>query len=73
MGYEDIIVREISLPHGVHGMIKEDPDGMSNIYINQHDSFEEKRRTLRHELRHHRLRHLGSGRTLRQIEKEAEK
>ncbi len=73
MTYDDgIIIREISLPSGVHGMIKEDPDGLANIYINASDPEEEKKRTLRHELRHYRLRHLSSGKTLRQIEREAE-
>lgn len=70
---EDVIVREVLLPPGVHGVIREDPDGLANIYINVADPEEEKKRTLRHELRHYRLRHLGSGLTLRHMESDADR
>lgn len=68
----EYIVREVPLPPGVHGIVREDPDGLANIYINAADPEEEKLKTLEHELRHYRLRHLSSGKTLRQIEREAE-
>lgn len=68
----EIIIREIPLPHGVHGVLREDPEGNANIYVNQCDSFEERRKTVDHELRHYRLSHIGSGKPVRQIEKEAE-
>ena len=69
----DICIREVALPAGVHGAIMESPDGIANIYINQRDPEEEKRKTLRHELRHYVLGHIGSGKRLSVIESEAEK
>ena len=33
----DAIIREVPLPSGIHGMIKEDPDGYANIYLNGKD------------------------------------
>ncbi|MBO7709346.1 MAG: hypothetical protein J6S83_02690 [Lachnospiraceae bacterium] len=68
----EIIIREVLLPYGVHGVLREDPEGNANIYINQRDSIEERRKTVNHELRHYRLGHIGSGRPVRQLEKEAE-
>lgn len=68
----EIIIREVSLPRGVHGALREDPEGNANIYINQHDPIEEKRKTVDHELRHYRLRHIGSGKSIRQVEREAD-
>ena len=68
----EIIIREVSLPHGVHGALREDSEGNANIYVNRLDSFEERRKTVDHELRHYRLGHIGSGKPVRQIEKEAE-
>ena len=56
----DYIVREVPLPPGVHGIVREDPDGLANIYINSADPEEEKKKTLEHELRHVRLDHLHS-------------
>ena len=67
----DVVIRVVSLPSGVHGSIREDPDGITNIYINACDSQEEKIKTLRHELRHYKLRHIGSGKTVRMMETEA--
>lgn len=67
----EIIIREVLLPHGVHGVLREDPEGNANIYINQRDSYEERRKTLAHELRHYHLGHIGSGKPIQQIEKEA--
>lgn len=66
----DVVIREVQLPPGVHGMIHEDPDGIANIYISESDSEEEKQKTLAHELRHLALRHLGSGRPVRMMEEE---
>ncbi len=68
----DVVVREVDLPPGVHGMIQEDPDGVANIYINLHDSWEERQKTLRHEMAHYRLGHLGSGKPVALMEEEAE-
>lgn len=68
-----VVIREVQLPPGVHGAIMEDPDGIANIYINELDPEEEKRKTLRHEMRHFTLGHLGSGRPLRLMEAEAER
>lgn len=67
----DVVIREVDLPPGVHGSIEEDPDGIANIYINQHDSWEERMKTLRHELGHHRLGHLRSCAPLPTLEEEA--
>ena len=68
----DVVIREIVLPHGVHGAIREDPDGIANIYINASDPEEERRQTLKHEMRHFKLRHLGSGKSLHIMEAEAD-
>lgn len=68
----EIIIREVPLPHGVHGVLREDPEGNANIYVNQCDPIEERRKTVAHELRHYRLGHIGSGKPVRQIEKEVE-
>lgn len=68
----DVVVREVELPPGVHGMIQEDPEGVTNIYINERDSWEERQKTLQHELEHHHLGHLGSGKPVRMMEAEAE-
>lgn len=54
----EYIVREVPLPPGVHGIVREDPDGLANIYINAADPEEEKMKTLEHELLHVRLDHL---------------
>ncbi len=67
----DIVVREVTLPPGVHGAVREDPDGIVNVYINDQDCREEKLKTLRHELRHYELHHIGSGKTVRAMETEA--
>ena len=67
----DVVIREIRFPKGIHGAIREDSDGIANIYINESDTEEEKKKTLDHEMKHFRLRHIGSGKTLRQVEKEA--
>lgn len=68
----DVVIREVVLPPGIHGMIQEDPDGVANIYINEKDSWEERQKTLQHELAHHRLGHIGSGRQVQLMESEAE-
>ena len=68
----EIIIREIPLPCGVHGVLREDPEGNANIYVNQRDPEEERRKTVAHELRHYRLGHIGSGKPVRQAEEEAE-
>lgn len=67
-----IAIREVPLPVGVHGMIKESPDGIVNIYINAADTPEEKRKTLRHEMRHYSLGHLRFDRPVAQMEAEAD-
>ena len=72
MIFDDYIVRETPLPPGIHGMIKESPDGYANIYLNQADSEEEKRKTLRHELKHYRLGHLTFKKPVAEMEAEAE-
>ena len=69
----DIVIRVVSLPNGIHGSIREDPDGIANIYINADDSQEEKMKTLYHELRHYKLRHIGSGKPVSVMEHEADK
>lgn len=65
-------VREVPLPPGVHGMIKESPDGIVNIYINIADPDEEKLKTLQHEMRHYALGHLNFDRPVAEMEAEAE-
>lgn len=67
----DVCVREVDLPPGVFGAIRESPDGVTNIYISSRLSFEEKKKTYRHEMRHYRLKHIGSKKTVYQMEKEA--
>ena len=67
-----VVIREVSLPSGIHGAIREDPDGIANIYLNESDSEEEKRRTLNHEMRHYQKGHLGSEKPISTIEEEAE-
>lgn len=68
----DVCVREVNLPPGVFGAIRESPDGVTNIYISSCLSFEEKRKTYRHEMRHYRLKHIGSQKSVRQMENEAD-
>lgn len=68
----DVVIREVPLPPGVHGSIEEDPDGIANIYINEHDSYEERMRTLNHEMGHHRLGHLHSMESVEMMESEVE-
>ena len=68
----DIVIREVVLPPGVHGAIREDPDGIANIYINALDPEEERQKTLKHEMKHYKLKHLNSKKPLRVIEAEAE-
>ncbi len=68
----DIVVREVSLPYGIHGSIRESPDGIVNIYINADDTQEEKLKTLLHELKHYKLHHIGSGKSARTMEKEVD-
>lgn len=72
MNFDDCIIRETPLPPGIHGMIKESPDGYANIYINQSDPEEEKLKTLRHELRHYRLGHLRFEKSIAEMEAEAD-
>lgn len=67
----EVCVREVDLPPGVCGAIRESPDGVMNIYISSRLTFEEKRKTYRHEMRHFRLGHIGSLKLVRQMEKEA--
>ena len=67
----EVCVREVDLPPGVCGMIRESPDGIVNIYINARLSYEEKLKTYNHEMRHHTLHHIGSGKTVQQMESEA--
>lgn len=68
----EICVREIDLPSGVAGAIRESPDGVTNIYLNARYTFEERRKTYNHELRHYNLRHIGSGKPVRLMELEAD-
>jgi len=67
----EVCVREVDLPPGVFGAIRESPDGVTNIYISSRLSFEEKQKTYRHEIRHYRLGHIGSGKPVSQMELEA--
>ncbi len=66
----EVCVREVDLPPGVCGAIRESPDGVVNIYISSRLSDEEKKKTYDHEMRHHRLHHIGSGKSVRQMESE---
>ena len=68
----EVCVREVDLPPGVFGAIRESPDGVTNIYISSSLSFEEKQKTYRHEMRHYNLKHIGSGKSVRQMEMEAD-
>lgn len=67
-----VVIREVPLPPGVHGAIRLDPDGIANIYINSRDPEEERRKTLRHEIKHYELKHIGSGKPLSMMEAEAD-
>lgn len=66
----EVVIREVDLPPGVHGMIQEDPDGVANIYINLHDSWEERQKTLKHEMDHIRFGHLCSELPVTMMEEE---
>jgi len=68
----EVCVREVDLPPGVFGAIRESPDGVTNIYISARLSYEEKRKTYMHEIRHHNLHHIGSGKSVHQMEMEAD-
>lgn len=68
----DVCVREVSLPSGVCGVVRESPDGVTNVYLNSRLTAEERRKTYVHELRHHNLKHIGSGKPVSQMEKEAD-
>lgn len=68
----EVCVREIDLPSGVAGAIRESPDGVTNIYLNSRYTFEERRKAYKHEMRHYKLRHIGSGKSVRQMEHEAD-
>ena len=68
----DVCVREVDLPPGVFGAIRESPDGVTNIYLNSRYTFEQRRLTYDHEMRHYKLKHIGSGKPVRQMEAEAE-
>jgi hypothetical protein len=48
----DAIVREIKMPSDYLGFIKEDSDGIFNIYINEDLSDEMKKKTVLHEVEH---------------------
>ena len=68
-----VVIREVYLPPGVHGAIREDPDGIANIYLNESDPEEAKRRTLDHELEHYKKGHIGSDKPVELMEEEADK
>lgn len=68
----EVCVREVDLPPGVCGAIRESPDGVTNIYLSSRLTFEERRKTYDHEMRHYHLQHIGSGKTARQMEAEAD-
>ena len=68
----EVCVREVDLPPGVCGAIRESPDGVTNIYLSARLSYEEKRKTYRHEMRHYHLKHIGSRKSVQQMEAEAD-
>jgi len=49
---DNIVVRVVSLPMSVEGLISDTPDGTHNIYINANYSYEMQQIFLRHELAH---------------------
>lgn len=66
---EDVIVRLMDLP--VPGVTVLDSDGNYNVYINARLSYEERKKTLAHELRHIKNDHFFDDRAVTIIEKEA--
>lgn len=66
---EEVIVRLIDLT--VPGVTVLDEDGNYNVYINARLSFEERKKTLAHELRHIKKDHFFDDRMIAEIEKEA--
>lgn len=48
----DIITRYVKLPDTVHGFVCPDENGDYNIYINQNDPDERKRKAIIHERKH---------------------
>lgn len=68
----DIITRLIDVPTELKGVVKEDPDGDYNIYINARLSEPEQVAAFLHEMRHIEYGHLHDDtKTLEQIEREA--
>ena len=51
-GPDEYCVRLIDLPYGVNGLITMDSDGFANIYINARLGYDERIKTVRHELAH---------------------
>ena len=66
---EDVIVRLIDLP--VPGVTVLDSDGNYNVYINARLSYEERKKTLAHELRHISKDHFYDDKSVADCEKEA--
>ena len=69
---ENCLVRLIDLEPGVSGMISVDETGFVNIYINARLSYDQRRRALRHELRHYYREDLYSAADIREVERLAE-
>ena len=68
----DIFVRVIDFPStDVKGIIKEDPDGDYNVYLNARYNDTQQVMTWLHELEHAKLGHLHSDLPVELIEKEA--
>ena len=66
---EEVIVRLIDLT--VPGVTVLDEDGNYNVYINARLSFEERKKTLAHELRHINKEHFYSDLSVADCEQEA--
>ena len=49
----DFVIREVDLPHRVHGYCDLDNDERANIYVNSRDTYEQRLKTAKHELLHY--------------------
>ena len=69
----DVIVRLVPLPPGIHGFVMEDPAGDYNVYIREEDPEAVQQETFGHELRHCFLGHLkDDAKSIEEKEREAD-
>lgn len=67
----DIIVRVTDLPCSVRGMTSPDANGDYNIYLNARLNFETQQKTYNHELKHIKMNHFESFKSVAECEREA--